>query len=167
MKYDKLNRKARICMLISSMVFAVIITAIATVVWFVLREEKLPVSVNYVWALAGVIDLYCVIAPFVRYERYRYRFTEEEIDVVEGFIFIERNIVPIERLHKVAMQSGPIDRLCGLSKVIVTTAGGDVTIRFLEIKKAEQIVEQLKNRINKYALEGREKKRDIVNDRKG
>lgn len=53
------------------------------------------------------------------------------------------------------MQSGPLDRMFGLSKVIVTTAGGDVTIRFLENKKAEDIVETLKKRINSYAVKSR------------
>ena len=79
----------------------------------------------------------------------------KKFDVKEGFIFITRDIVPIERLHKVAMQSGPLDRMFGLSKVIVTTAGGDVTIRFLENKKAEDIVETLKQRINSYAVKSR------------
>lgn len=49
---------------------------------------------------------------------------EEEIDVIEGFIFTKRNIVPIERLHKIAVMKGPIDRAFGLAKVVVTTAGG-------------------------------------------
>ena len=91
----------------------------------------------------------------MRYERYRYRFTDEEIDIREGFLSIERNIVPIERLHKVAMVSGPLDRIFGLTKVIVTTAGGDVTIRFLEMERAEAIVENLKKRINSYAIKSR------------
>lgn len=155
MQYEKLNKKAKWCMLLGELTIAVVFTVTAVIVWGVFREQPLLVDVNYLLAAAGVVDGICVIAPFVRYERYRYRFTDEEIDVVEGFLFVERNIVPIERLHKIAMQSGPIDRICGLSKVIVTTAGGDVVIRFLETQKAEQIVEQLKKRINQYAVEGR------------
>ena len=73
---------------------------------------------------------------------------------------MERNIVPIERLHKIAMESGPVDRIFGLSKVIVTTAGGDVVLRFLETEMAEKIVERLKNRINQYAVAGREEEQE-------
>ena len=71
-------------------------------------------------------------------------------------MFLHRDIVPIERLHKVALESGPVDRIFGLSKVIVTTAGDDVTIRFLEEEIAKKIVDRLKVRINQYAVDKRE-----------
>jgi membrane protein YdbS with pleckstrin-like domain len=64
--------------------------------------------------------------------------------------------VPIERLHKLEMQKGPIDRMFKVAKLIVTTAGGDVTIRFLDDDKAEQIAEFLKRRINQIVIEQRE-----------
>ena len=48
---------------------------------------------------------------------------------------------------------GPIDRAFGLAKVVVTTAGGDVTVRFMEDEKANQIAESLKNRINEISLD--------------
>ncbi len=51
------------------------------------------------------------------------------------------------------MQAGPFDRMFGLTKVVVTTAGGDVVIRFIEVNEAEKIVEKLKNKINQYARE--------------
>ena len=137
-------------MLMNEIILALVCTVVLGGVWWFFREAALPVSINLIWGLVAVVWIVSLIAPFVRYERYRYRFTEEEIDVKEGFLFVERNIVPIERLHKIAMEIGPIDRIFGLSKVIVTTAGGDVVIRFLEIEKAEQIVERLKMRINQY-----------------
>lgn len=157
MEYQKLNQKAKGCMLVNEIVLAVICTVILGVVWWFFRKENFSVTIHLIWVVVALIWVVCFVAPFVRYERYRYRFTEEEIDVKEGFIFIERNIVPIERLHKIAMESGPVDRIFGLSKVIVTTAGGDVTIRFLETEMAEGIVEKLKTRINQYAVNGREK----------
>lgn len=64
---------------------------------------------------------------------------------------MERNIVPIERLHKLQTNRGPIDQLFGVAKVIVTTAGGDVVIRFLEVQKAEEIADLLRMRINEAA----------------
>lgn len=78
---------------------------------------------------------------------------------MEGYLFQERNIVPIERLHKLEMNSGPIDRICKVAKVTVTTAGGDVTLRFVEQKKAEQITEGLKKRINQLAVEAKQETR--------
>ena len=52
---------------------------------------------------------------------------------------------------------GPIDRIFKVAKVVVTTAGGDVTLRFLEEEKAEQIAEYLEKRINQIVKEQRDK----------
>ncbi|MDD7403496.1 MAG: PH domain-containing protein [Butyribacter sp.] len=152
--FQKLSKKARGCMLVNEIILAGICTIILAIVW-VKWKDTLAVA-NWIWAIVAVVWVISLIAPFFRYERYRYCFSNEDIDVIEGFLFVERNIVPIERLHKVAMESGPIDRIFGLAKVLVTTAGGDVTIRFLEKEVAEQIVETLKTRINQYAVMQRE-----------
>lgn len=154
--YEKLNKKARGLMLVNEILLGVILTLVIIGVWFFLKNV-VKVTIPSLWLILFLIFCWVLslLAPFVRYERYRYRFTDEEIDIREGFLSIERNIVPIERLHKVAMVSGPLDRVFGLTKVIVTTAGGDVTIRFLEMERAEAIVENLKKRINSYAIKSR------------
>ena len=118
MKYQKLSKKAISCMFVAGIVELIIVGAMIGVGMYIGREEW--------WALlAGGIVLalnllYVLISPKVRYERYRYILNEEEIDVIEGFIFTKRNIVPIERLHKIAVMKGPIDRAFGLAKVVVT-----------------------------------------------
>ena len=86
----------------------------------------------------------------------RYSINEECIDIKEGYLFVKRNIVPIERLHKLQTLKGPIDQMFKVAKVVVTTAGGDVTIRFLEEEKAEQIAENLRGRINEIVVSQRE-----------
>ena len=98
----------------------------------------------------------CIVSPVFRFHRYRYKIDDECIDIVEGYIFVERNIVPIERLHKLQIQRGPFDKICKVAKVVVTTAGGDVVIRFLDEEKAEKIAENLKSRINTIAVRQRE-----------
>ena len=95
-------------------------------------------------------------SPYFRYHRYRYSINEECIDIKEGYLFVKRNIVPIERLHKLQTLKGPIDQMFKVAKVVVTTAGGDVTIRFLEEEKAEQIAENLRGRINEIVVSQRE-----------
>lgn len=96
-----------------------------------------------------------IFSPPFRYRRYRYAIDEECIDIQEGYLWLEEHIVPMERLHQITMAQGPIDRIFGLTKVIVTTAGGEVTIRFLEYEKAQLISESLKKKINQIAMEER------------
>ena len=151
MKYQKLSKKAISCMFVAGIVQFIIVGVMIGIGMYIGREEWVVLLIGGI--VLGLDLLYVLISPKVRYERYRYILNEEEIDVMEGFIFTKRNIVPIERLHKIAVLKGPIDRVFGLAKVVVTTAGGDVTVRFMEDEKADQIAESLKNRINEISLD--------------
>ncbi len=155
MKYEKLSKKAISCMFVATLVQLVIISSILFMLWVIFKEHLPQIVVNIMIGIVGVDFLYLIVSPKVRYERYRYSITEDAIDVREGFIFIKRSIVPIERLHKIAIEKGPIDRMFKLAKVIVTTAGGDVTIRFLEDEKSEFIADALKKKINEVAAESK------------
>lgn len=159
--YESLSKKAIGLMLVCEMLWGVVFTATLFAAKFILENENIMMPV-YVYIGYAVTMALLVIAPFVRYHRYRYVFSEDEIVVREGFFWVSKQIVPIERLQKVALLSGPIDRIFGLTKVIVTTAGGDVTIRFLQMEKAENIVEKLKNRINQYVVETRGQEEKVL-----
>lgn len=63
------------------------------------------------------------------------------------------------------MKTGPLDRAFGVAKVIVTTAGGDVTIAFLDTERAERIADTLKKRINEIVVEQREERRETDHGR--
>lgn len=160
MQYEKLSKKAISCMFVATLVQVIITSAIFGGILLIFGEYFTQIVKNIIIGIILLDILYMIVSPKVRYERYRYSITEDAIDVKEGFLFIERNIVPIERLHKIAIEKGPIDRMFNLSKVIVTTAGGDITIRFLEDDKAEFIADSLKNKINKIAIESRLNKRE-------
>lgn len=155
MKYEKIGKEAMKCMFISTLVQFLISSSIIFVILFIFGDILPKIIINIMVVLILLDFLYLIISPKVRYERYRYSITEDAIDVKEGFIFIKRSIVPIERLHKISIEKGPIDRIFNLSKVIVTTAGGDVTIRFLQDKKSEFIADSLKKKINEIAIESR------------
>ncbi len=156
MKYERPSKKAIGCMYVASGIADVIVGAIV----ILLLKFAIPDSwewakvIGYIALILCALDL--IIIPYIRYCRYQYCITDECIDIKEGFFFIERNIVPIERLHKIQTIRGPIDRMFGLSKVIVTTAGGAVTIRFLEDEVADQIAMNLQHRINQIIVEQRD-----------
>lgn len=157
MSYEKLSKKALGCMYVATAVGMLIVIAIIVclnVFWFM--EEGLDVAMWISIAIAVICVLNACISPYFRFHRYRYAIDDECIDIMEGYLFVERNIVPIERLHKLELDRGPIDQMFGVAKVTVTTAGGDVVIRFLEVEKAEAIAKQLRERINQIAVAERE-----------
>lgn len=154
---EKLSKKALGCMYVAtgigSISFLGILVALNAFLFF---PMDIAIGKIVTLALAILIVFNAVVSPYFRFHRYRYKIDEECIDIREGYLFITRQIVPIERLHKMEVSRGPIDRMFGVGKVQVTTAGGDVTIRFLEKERAEAIAESLMKRVNRIAVEQRE-----------
>lgn len=156
MNFQTLNRKAMGCMYVSTGIITLISIAVITFIMYFFSLFSYPVLKVIYIVLVILMAADEIISPPFRYRRYRYAIDEECIDIREGYLWIEEHIVPIERLHQIEMSQGPIDRLFGLTKVIVTTAGGEVTIRFLEYEKARRIADTLKAKINQIAIEERE-----------
>lgn len=155
---EKLSKRALGCMYTAAIIWAILgvsILVAINVVWFIPDNMEIGTTISIVLAVLLVAN--AAISPYFRFHRYRYSINDEFIDIYEGYIFVVRNIVPLERLHKMQTLRGPIDRMFKVAKVVVTTAGGDVTLRFLDEEKAEFIAERLGRRINQIAVEKREK----------
>lgn len=149
--YVKLSEKAKSCMRVNAAVVCTAVALAATVAMLLFWDggavRNIIIAVCWVWAAA-----YIIAVPRVRYDRYRYCIDEEAIRVTEGFMWVSEQTVPIERLHKISRSQGPVARMFGLSTVKVTTAGGDVDIKFLTDDKADEISESLKKKINAIAV---------------
>ena len=155
---EKLSKRALGCMYTAAIIGVVIgvsILVVINVVWLIPNNIEIGTTISIVLAILLIAN--ATISPYFRFHRYRYCINDEFIDIYEGYIFVERNIVPLERLHKMQTLRGPIDRMFKVAKVVVTTAGGDVTLRFLDEEKAEFIAENLGRRINQIVVEKREK----------
>ncbi len=94
-----------------------------------------------------LVAVYCFASPAVYYRRYRYRIDDDKVDIRKGVVTISHTMVPIERIHQVDVKRGPINRAYGLANVQITTAGGLVTIEYLEEDIAEDIAERLNRRV--------------------
>ena len=159
--YEKLSKRALYCMYVAGVITGVIVLAVlAAVGVFWIFPQDITVGKWILLILAALTLLDVLVSPYFRYHRYRYRINEECIDVIEGYLFVKRNIVPIERLHKLQTKKGPIDQMFKVAKMVVTTGGGDVTLSFLEEEKAEQLAESLQKRINEIAADQRKQQRE-------
>lgn len=161
MMYEKLSKRALYCMYVAGVITGVIVLAVlAAVGGFWIFPQDITVGKWILLILAALTLLDVLVSPYFRYHRYRYSINEECIDVIEGYLFVKRNIVPIERLHKLQTKKGPIDQMFKVAKMVVTTGGGDVTLSFLEEEKAEQLAESLQKRINEIAADQRKQQRE-------
>lgn len=95
------------------------------------------------WVLVGVAVmlsvLYTLIAPPIRFKRYRYMIAKDRIEIIEGLLFIRRTIIPIDRIYQIDVRKGPLDNAVGVEKVSITTAGSSAAFRFLEPEVADEI----------------------------
>lgn len=156
-EYEKLSDNALSCMYVATgigSVIGLIIIGIINYLWFFPSDIRVGKITSII--ISMIILLNAIISPYFRHRRYRYCINDECIDIKEGYLFVNRDIVPIERLHKLQINRGPIDQFFHIAKLNVTTAGGDVTIRFLEEDKINNIAESLKNRINDIVIEQNE-----------
>lgn len=158
MDYQQLSKKALGCMYLATVISTAIgLGIIAALLFLLFIPENTTIGIIICIIITVLLILNAIFSPWFRYHRYRYHINDECIDILEGYIFIKRIIVPIERLHKLQTSQGPIDRVFGVTKLIVTTAGGDVILRFLEEQAAENIALTLRNRINFIAAEQKNK----------
>ena len=97
--------------------------------------------------LAVVLALYLFLSPPVFYRHYRYRMDDDCIEVRSGVIIRSHVLVPVERVHQVDVRKGPILRAYGLATVTVTTAGGSVSLQYLEEAVAEDIAAHLNEKV--------------------
>lgn len=157
MQYEKLSKRALKCMYTATVFAGLIILIILGIINYFRMFSTDTETGRIVSVIIVALTLFdMLVSPYFRYCRYRYRINDECIDIKEGYLFVKRHIVPIERLHKLQTAKGPIDQIFKVAKVVVTTAGGDVTIRFLDEEKAGHIAESLKERINEIVIEERE-----------
>lgn len=150
------NGRCTVCIRLAVAGGVIALVIIGAVDYFWIFPEDITAGKWISMILAVLILADVLISPYFRYHRYRYSINEEYIDIIEGYLFVKRNIVPIERIHKIQTKKGPIDQIFRVAKVIVTTGGGDVTISFLEDERAEQIADSLRKRINEIVSEQRE-----------
>ena len=156
LSYEKLSKRALNCMYTAGAATgAAVLAVIGAVDYFWIFPGNITVGkwISLILAVLTLIDV--LVSPYFRYHRYRYSINEECIDIIEGYLFVKRNIVPIERIHKIQTKKGPVDQMFRVAKVIVTTGGGDVTLSFLEDERAEQIADNLRKRINEIVSEQR------------
>ena len=149
MEYKKLSKKALKYIYTKTIIYNIILLIIIIFTnYYFIKPKDIPIGNTIFILLIIFIVLYTIFIPYITYNRYRYSINEESIDIKEGYLFTKRNIVPIERLHKFEISKGPIEKSFKIERIIVTTAGGDVAIKYLEESEAEHITESLKNIIN-------------------
>lgn len=141
--YRILDRSSVKSMYISRCIAILILAAVIVPMLAFVPEFEDPVWASIPVAILVLAIVYFAISPQVFFRRYRYRIDGDKAEVRRGVITIRHVMVPIERIHQVDVRAGPINRMFGLADVLITTAGGEVSIQFLKQDVAEDVAEKL------------------------
>jgi len=104
-----------------------------------------PEFVGPMWILlavaasVGLVLVFVVIVPQVRYMTWRYEVTDDEVDIYKGVIVHTRVIIPLVRVQHVNTSQGPILRAFGLASVSIATAAGAHEISGLSEEEADRL----------------------------
>jgi membrane protein YdbS with pleckstrin-like domain len=154
-EFKKLEKNAIGCMYLATLVATLIGMGILTgiCIYFELFDKKIILNIYVVIAALSVIN--AAISPIFRYHRYRYSINDTSIETIEGYIFVNHHIIPIERIQNVSISEGPIDRMFSVAEVGIVTGGDDMKISNISKSIAEEMCEILKNKVNDIVIEGR------------
>lgn len=98
------------------------------------------------WIIVGMIVLVLIYSyamifffPKLRWKRWRYEVSEQEIELQRGVFIIKRTLIPMVRVQHVDTQQGPLLRKYQLSTVMISTAATVHEIPALDMEEAEEL----------------------------
>ncbi len=89
------------------------------------------------------------LLPRRRYNRWGYDMSDGQIQIIRGYLFYTDTIVPINRVQHIDVAQGPLERLFGLSSLVLHTAGTHNSTVVLPGLKRE-IAEEMRDTIRDY-----------------
>lgn len=103
------------------------------------------------WALPAivvVVGAVGLVLAVLRYRVWRYQLQDDALFLVRGVLTRVETAVPYVRVQHIDTHRGPIERLVGLSSVVVYTAGSrgaDVTVPGLAPERARALRDRLRD----------------------
>jgi len=153
----RIDKKAIKAWVISGLILGLVWLAVPALAFYYSYKFE-PIPQYILWSLlAFMLVIYLVnafIVPKVRWQRWRYDITENEIDLQRGFIIRKRTVIPINRIQHVDTSQGPIYRKLSLSSVKISTAATTHEIPALDDETAADVR-------NKISLLVRKAKEDV------
>jgi putative membrane protein len=88
----------------------------------VTRDSGRPLV--YALIVSFVVAIFIFITSFVSWLRYTYKLEHDELRIEEGIFVRKKRYIPYERIQSIDFSEGILQRLFGLTKVKIETAGG-------------------------------------------
>jgi hypothetical protein len=146
---DRLDKRVVVYWMLSGSLFVAVLAAGAVIGVHALGAklgEYRGWIVLAAWVLIGGLGAAALVEPVLSYHCWRFSIGDELLEARYGVLFREEKVIPINRLQHVDLMRGPIERLFGLSTLVVFTAGTEgATFRLPGL--AKERAKELRDRI--------------------
>jgi membrane protein YdbS with pleckstrin-like domain len=121
---------------------------LAVLAWFSVFKLDLGVQRSALLLLGcvAVLGVRALVWPGLQYRAFRYALRDRDLLVEQGVLWRQSVCVPRDRVQYVDTRQGPLERLVGLSRLLVFTASGlnaDASLPGLDEQAAARLREEL------------------------
>lgn len=102
-----------------------------------------------------VVLIYAYVFPKLQYDRYKYIINEKEIIVKSGVIFKSTFVIPLVQVQDISTTQTPFQILFKIKSVTLSTAGSNHLIVGINDSVAEEIIQDVKEKVNLYVKRDR------------
>lgn len=139
-------------MRIHGAIAAAVLIALALAVELVVATipENLPPSGLIAGLVALALIYPCLVSPGRRYRAWGYRIESDELHTGHGVLTRVFTVVPFVRVQHIDVAQGPIERVFGVSRLMLHTAGTEhslVVLPGLSAETAERLRDDIRARI--------------------
>jgi len=123
-KYRAIERKHRTVSIIASTIFTFVILVIPFLINMASGDTWFYDHMIYILGGWLLILGFFILLSYKGYAHKGYALRERDIIFKEGWIWRSTTVVPFNRIQHTEIDQGPIERMFGLSKLKIFTAGG-------------------------------------------
>ncbi|MBA8772626.1 PH domain-containing protein [Staphylococcus coagulans] len=133
-----------VAVIVAAIILIVLIASLVAAFYLEWNKWMLVLSglIAVIWLLYLII--YAWINPIYQYRIFGYHYTKDLITVREGFIFIRQDTIPLFRIQNVDLNEGWIMRKYHLATLILSTAGGNHQVSYIDKQVALKIMKFIK-----------------------
>lgn len=135
----------RLTYLITFGIFLLIMLAVAVTIGLAAPAVRIWIAVGW-GTLATICLLFCFWFPRRYYHSWRWRLDAKVLELRHGRLVEHTRLIPLARLQHVDLERGPLERMFGLSSLVIHTAGthaASTRIPGLEAEEAARLRDYL------------------------
>ena len=157
--YESISKRQIILWLVirtlSFAIFAAIFFIVRSIIFSSdLGNAKSDVELWYntlIVVLLVLMGINAFVMPFFQQRFWQYRIDDEKIEIKHGVITVILHALPVARIQQITVVRTILNRIFGLSTIMVETAGNQQIIIGIEKDKAESLAKMLNERVNHIA----------------